>query len=155
TRSARRSTRRRSCWRRSAGSSSWREHAWPDRRRASRIEYRRGVRRLALVLVAAAACGGGTDRSFHPTPPPDCTAKPGTALKLTQVASGLRNPVWVTAPAGDPRVFVIEQPGVIRVIRDGALVDAPYLDLQDRVNATGDEQGLLGLAFHPRFAENG
>jgi len=117
-----------------------------------------------LALLAVAACGGSSSSSdaglvdalvVDAPPAPYCTSKPGTTLKLTAVATGLRDPVWVTAPAGDNRVFILEQPGVIRVMRDGSLSPTPYLDLQDRVNATGDEQGLLGLAFHPQFAQNG
>jgi glucose/arabinose dehydrogenase len=50
---------------------------------------------------------------------------------------------------------VVEQPGRIRLLRSGALVPAPYLDITDRVGSSGSEQGLLGLAFHPRFSENG
>lgn len=70
------------------------------------------------------------------------------------VVSGLRSPVFVTAPPGDPRLFVIEQPGRIRIVRDGRLLERPFLDLTDRVGY-GGERGLLGLAFHPAYARNG
>jgi glucose/arabinose dehydrogenase len=71
------------------------------------------------------------------------------------VVDGLDSPVWLTAPPGDSaRLFVVEQPGRIRVIRNGRLLPAPFLDLRDRVRS-GGERGLLSVAFHPRYRENG
>ena len=75
-------------------------------------------------------------------------------LRLVEVASGLSSPVDLTSPDGDPRLFVVEQAGRIRVIRDGVVAETPFLDIRDRVRA-GGERGLLGLAFHPRYVENG
>ncbi|MCE9579279.1 MAG: PQQ-dependent sugar dehydrogenase [Deltaproteobacteria bacterium] len=115
------------------------------------------MRAFVVPLLVAAACGGGSSAK-HPdaAPAPYCTPKSGTKLKLTEIASGLSSPVLVTAPAGDPRIFILEQPGRIRLIgADGILRDTPYLDLGDACIQTGGEQGLLGLAFHPKFAENG
>jgi hypothetical protein len=80
--------------------------------------------------------------------------RPAGGVRLVPFIAGLEDPVQVIAPPGDPRLFVVEQPGRIRVIRDGRLVARPYLDLRDRVRA-GGERGLLSVAFHPRFAENG
>jgi len=110
-----------------------------------------------LMAAVTLSCSDGGSPPGGPPPPPApyCTAKSGTNLKLVEVATGLERPVFVTAPRGDARIFVIEQPGRIRIIKDGRLLDAPFLDLTDRVFSGGDEQGLLGLAFHPRFAENG
>ena len=95
-------------------------------------------------------------------PAPFCTPRAGTNLKLTRIADGFENPVFVTAPTRDPRIFVVEQPGRIRVIKNGVLQTVPFLDMDeiglpaaDRVNSVGDERGLLGLAFHPGFATNG
>ena len=73
---------------------------------------------------------------------------------LDPVATGLESPVFLTAPSGDARLFVVEQPGRIRVIRNGRLVPRPYLDISAKVGY-GGERGLLGLAFHPHFAQNG
>jgi glucose/arabinose dehydrogenase len=75
---------------------------------------------------------------------------------LTPVVSGLTLPVYVTAsPGDDARLFVLERQGTIRVVRDGVLLAHPFLDLRAIVAAAGsDEQGLLGLAFHPRYQEN-
>ena len=52
------------------------------------------------------------------------------------------------------RLFVVEQAGRIRVVRDGNLLGASFLDIASRVSS-GGERGLLGLAFHPRYSENG
>lgn len=65
----------------------------------------------------------------------------------------LERPVFVTHPPGDARLFILEQTGAIQIFKNGALLANPYLTIN--VNATGDEQGLLGLAFHPKFAQNG
>jgi glucose/arabinose dehydrogenase len=90
---------------------------------------------------------------------PTCAPVNGTTLTTEIVADDLDDPVLVTAPPGDGRLFVVEQPGRIRIIKDGALLETPFLDLSDEdedpVNALGNEQGLLGLAFHPSYAANG
>ncbi|MGD8485937.1 MAG: PQQ-dependent sugar dehydrogenase, partial [Chloroflexota bacterium] len=80
----------------------------------------------------------------------------GLEIGLVPVSDGFDQPVFVTAAAGDPdRLYVVEQPGRIRVIGpDGATASAPFLDLGAAVQ-TGGERGLLGLAFHPRYADNG
>jgi glucose/arabinose dehydrogenase len=59
------------------------------------------------------------------------------------------------AGAGSGRLFIIEKVGRIRIFQDGQLVDFPYLDITDRVGSGGNEQGLLGLAFHPNYEGNG
>jgi len=53
----------------------------------------------------------------------------------------------------DGRIFILEQPGRIRILRSGSLSQAPFLDLTSKVE-DGGEEGLLGLAFHPGFAQN-
>lgn len=71
------------------------------------------------------------------------------ALQLEPFAEGLIEPVKI-ANAGDSRLFVVEQPGRIRIVQpDGTLLATPFLDIQDRVNNSGNEQGLLGLVFEP------
>src|SRR5690554_1406829 len=75
-------------------------------------------------------------------------------IDLELVVGGLDAPVFVTAaPGDDGRLFVVEQGGLIRVVRDGALLDEPFLDLTSLVTARG-EQGLLGLTFHPLYTSN-
>lgn len=94
-----------------------------------------------------------TVQNGDPEPPPPPPPPPSEAV-LEPHASGLSQPVVITH-AGDPRMFVVEQPGRIRVIDDGSVLPAPFLDITDRVDDAGNEQGLLGLAFHPDYAENG
>lgn len=76
-------------------------------------------------------------------------------LRLEEFASGLDLPVDITH-AGDDRLFVVEKRGFIRVLEsDGSLVEKPFLDIDSLVNSGASERGLLGLAFHPNYAENG
>ncbi|MBK9069969.1 MAG: PQQ-dependent sugar dehydrogenase [Myxococcales bacterium] len=129
---------------------------------------------LTLLLVSAIGCRGGngatpdgqvdapsdaasdapTDAPYEPIAP--CVASDDTGVTSDVVASGFLDPVLVTAPAGDARLFVVEQGG--RIIMLGE-TRGTFLDLRASaggpVRATGNEQGLLGLAFHPGFAENG
>src|SRR5215210_486220 len=58
-------------------------------------------------------------------------------------------------PDGSGRLFVIEKAGRIRILEKDQLLEAPFLDITDRVGSEGNEQGLLGLAFHPQYQENG
>jgi glucose/arabinose dehydrogenase len=78
----------------------------------------------------------------------------GTGARLEAIASGLSSPLYLTAPPGDPRLFIVEQTGAIRVVQDGALLPTPFLDLSGQVSI-GGEQGLLGLAFYPDYATSG
>ena len=72
------------------------------------------------------------------------------------VSSGLQAPIGLAhAGDGSGRLFVLEQPGRIRIVRDGILSPAPFLDITGRVGSRGFEQGLLGLAFHPNYTQNG
>lgn len=76
-------------------------------------------------------------------------------IDLELVADGFESPVYVTSAPADPeRLFVVERGGLIRVIRDGEVSSEPFLDLTSRVSTDG-EQGLLGMAFHPRYPVNG
>jgi len=82
-----------------------------------------------------------------PPPDPQCCA-------LAPLVSGLRRPTLITH-AGDDRLFIIEQPGRIRIVAGGALREEPFLDIERIVGSNANEQGLLGLAFHPNYAANG
>jgi glucose/arabinose dehydrogenase len=116
----------------------------------------------------------------EPEPDPDPDPKPGpdpigdpipepiekgsVRIELEAVASGLVAPVYLTHAGDDTdRLFVVDQPGTIRIIQDGMLLKKPFLDVRDRVHMPGffgtldesdfDERGLLGLAFHPGFGD--
>ena len=76
-------------------------------------------------------------------------------LVLETLATGFYKPVAISQ-ANDSRLFVTQQNGLIRIIDEGGSVFAtPFLNIQDRVNTSGNERGLLGLAFHPHYADNG
>jgi len=73
-----------------------------------------------------------------------------------QVVTGIGKPLDLqSSPDGSGRLFVVAQRGVIRLVKDGALVQEPFLDITDRVGVNGNEQGMLGLAFHPDFSSSG
>lgn len=77
-------------------------------------------------------------------------------ITLNQVvASGLDHPVLATN-AGDnsQRLFVLEQPGQIKIVQNGLVLSTPFLDIRSKVSY-GGERGLLGLAFHPNYKNNG
>ena len=79
---------------------------------------------------------------------------PGAYQWQQYPVSGLQRPVDLQ-PDGSGRLFVLEKAGRIRIIENDQLLEAPFLDITDRVGSSANEQGLLGLAFHPQYAENG
>src|SRR5262245_3520121 len=75
----------------------------------------------------------------------------GTGIDTALVATGLTSPTYLTAPRLDPRrLFVVEQPGRVRIIKDGVLLVQPFLAIENKVASDG-ERGLLSLAFHPAY----
>ncbi len=77
------------------------------------------------------------------------------SYKWTPVATGFSQPTDIQFPDdGSGRMFVLEQPGTIRLVRNGSVAAIPFLDIRGKVGSAGSEQGLLGLAFHPDFAHN-
>ena len=77
------------------------------------------------------------------------------SVKLVKVASGFERPTSITnAGDGSGRVFVVEQGGLVRVMRGGQVLAQPLLDVRGLTRA-GGERGLLGLAFDPKFGQNG
>ena len=80
-------------------------------------------------------------------------------INLELVADGLTAPLFLThAGDGSGRLFIVDQPGQIRIVKNGVLLPAPFLDITSKtvaVNPFFDESGLLGLAFHPDYANNG
>jgi len=120
---------------------------------------------IAVVALLVIGCGGSGDRatarpaSPSPSATPEATATP----KATVARPGLRlkrigsfdSPVYVTAPRDDRRrIFVVEQGGTVRIVRDGKKVARPFLDISDRISS-GGERGLLSLAFAPDYASSG
>ena len=84
-----------------------------------------------------------------------CSAPLFAEIRLATVVRGLSAPVFVGhAGDGTNRLFVVEQRGAIKVLRPGSSTPTTFLDIQTKV-LSGGEQGLLGLAFHPRYFWNG
>ncbi|HEX6655769.1 MAG TPA: PQQ-dependent sugar dehydrogenase [Candidatus Limnocylindria bacterium] len=103
---------------------------------------------------ASPSTSGGASASPGGTPGPN--AHDPNAIHLELVVNGLTDPIGITnAGDGSGRLFVNERAGRILVInRDGTLQQQPFVDLSDRILA-GGERGLLGVAFHPDFKDNG
>jgi len=81
-----------------------------------------------------------------------------TQMSLVQIASGLNQPIGVVNTGdGGKRLFIVEQAGVIRILNSGtgSLNATPFLDISTQIDSGGNEQGLLGLVFHPDYASNG
>lgn len=97
---------------------------------------------IAITMAGAASCG-------------DALGLDPAGGTLVMVAEGLSGPVLLThAPDDRSRMFIVEKPGRIRIIRDGSVLSTPFLDIRSLVSDSG-EQGLLGLAFHPDYDSNG
>ncbi len=108
---------------------------------------------ILLAMAAAVLAQGGDEPVTFRTSPPN-----PAGVTLTRIASGLDRPVLVTnAGDGSGRLFVVEQTGRIWIIQNGEFLEPPFLDLSSAVTRIDgySEQGLLGLAFHPAYAENG
>jgi glucose/arabinose dehydrogenase len=94
-----------------------------------------------LAALAVAACASASPHR-------------ATAYHFKLVRSGFDEPLHVAAAKGQPgKLYVVEQTGVIRVIVSGKLQARPFLDIHSRITS-GGEQGLLSVAFHPKFAKN-
>ncbi len=114
--------------------------------------------RVAAVLAVGTLNIASCSRQGTPASPPPPSSfpppQPGGELRLETVATDLDRPLHLTAPPGDPRLFVVEKSGRIKILKGGASAPVVFLDLHDSVS-TGSEQGLLSMAFHPQYASNG
>ncbi len=79
---------------------------------------------------------------------------PASNPQAQLVTSAVSQPVLVTAPPGDDRLFIVEKGGTIAIVEDGSLRSTKFLNIGSLVSG-GGEQGLLGMAFHPNYASNG
>jgi glucose/arabinose dehydrogenase len=137
---------------------------------------------LTLASLACSLVATPAPTSMPPTAAPVSStplpaSEPATAVSSTEVpvptgvpsvsqlpsaesahweplVGGLTQPLDIQT-AGDERLFVLEQPGTIRIVQGGELLPTPFLDIRQLVVNQGNEQGLLGLAFDPNYAETG
>jgi glucose/arabinose dehydrogenase len=124
----------------------------------------------ACFILAASGCGGDNDASGRAETGPaqvplsdnrsttgsgSTVARPSVATVRLRRIGTFDSPTYLTAPPGDRRrLFLVEQPGAIRVVRDGRKLATPFLDLRANVQA-GGERGLLSMAFAPDYAKSG
>jgi glucose/arabinose dehydrogenase len=105
------------------------------------------MRRSSCAVIAAVLAIAGTPADADVT------------VNLEEVATGLTAPMMMVQPAGDDRRFIAEQIGLVKILTpDGEVLEEPFLDIRHRLIDQWpefDEKGLLGLAFHPDFANNG
>lgn len=107
----------------------------------------------ATAIATAGVATSATTGTQTTAPQP--TSNPSLTPALQEFVSGLDKPTYLTyAPGDNGLLYVTEQPGRIRIIQNGALVEAPFLDITDRVGDSGNEQGLLSVAFAPDFVQS-
>lgn len=121
---------------------------------------------LVVIGGVAVSCDSGDPEPAAPTsaiaPSTTPTVEPGETVpldlvevSLTLVSRDFDRPVFLThADDRSGRLFVVQQEGLIRVLKDGTAVNGAFLDLRDSIS-TGGERGLLGLAFAPDYAQSG
>ncbi|MFB6183075.1 MAG: sorbosone dehydrogenase family protein [Haloarculaceae archaeon] len=142
----------------------------PQRRFLRRATARRRFLRRATAVGVAAVAGcrspGASGVVTEHTDGDPTTTVDGTAGSTTtalpdavgaeRVADGFASPVGLEIPDSNRR-FVVDQDGRIHLHTDAGRAEEPYLDVRDRMIDVGgyDERGLLGLAFHPEFSDNG
>ncbi|MEO7368039.1 MAG: PQQ-dependent sugar dehydrogenase [Gemmatimonadaceae bacterium] len=100
----------------------------------------------AVALIACTDSAAKTPESSERTE--------SHTLRLEQIGDHFQGPVYVASPPGDSRLFVVEQAGRIRVVKNGVVSPTPFLDITSRVKS-GGEQGLFSVAFHPDYRTNG
>ncbi|MCY4079706.1 MAG: PQQ-dependent sugar dehydrogenase [Caldilineaceae bacterium] len=111
---------------------------------------------LILTLHSPSWVAWRDFRVFGVQPGDSIVEEEAPPYAVAQVATGLNYPVRVTH-AGDNsgRIFVVELPGRIRILHEGAIDEAPFLDISERVNCCVGERGMFGLAFPPSYPESG
>lgn len=119
---------------------------------------RQGTYRFLCTVGAHAQRGmrGTFSVTPPPAPPPPPEEPPldvAGSASLSSIGT-FERPVLVTTPLGDDRLFVVEQTGTVRIVRDGVTLPRPFLDLRGRITSSG-ESGLLSIAFAPDYATSG
>lgn len=110
-------------------------------RKSSALFFKAGIIPLLLLW----SCSNSHVAPKTQTGPP--------SVQLQSFVKGLNSPLGLTH-SGDPtRLYVVEQGGTVRIVKEGVLLEKPFLNISSRVRS-GGEMGLLGLAFHPKFSEN-
>jgi glucose/arabinose dehydrogenase len=119
-----------------------------------------GISSVAIILIVLAPffdiTTGKSSRNDEINGENAVTVQPWAKLELKPVASGFREPTYLTnAKDGSGRLFVVEKEGRIKIIKEGKVLSEPFLDIVSRVRSKGSEQGLFSVAFHPKYNQNG
>jgi glucose/arabinose dehydrogenase len=114
-----------------------------------------GDARPADGSVEDAAPADGPPADARPRPQADCEPTPGTNVVLRRIATveAGGGSLLITSPPYDARLFVVNHDGKILIVEDEILLEKPFLDVRELI-ALENEQGLLGLAFHPAYEQN-
>jgi glucose/arabinose dehydrogenase len=113
-------------------------------------------KRILFLVTVLAGSVGATAQAPDASSTAGCegvSEVSGTALDVELVAVDFKNPVHLASPSRN-RLFVVEQAGLVRIVKNGKTLSKPFMDLRSRVRS-GGERGLLSIAFHPDFALNG
>lgn len=109
-----------------------------------------------LPLAAALTLAGSVQAQEAAVAQPGGKVAGSPAIALVKVADGLVDPIHVASPNdGSGRLFICERHGIVRVVKDGKLLDKPALDIRDKTLSSFLEEGLFAIEFHPQFKENG
>jgi glucose/arabinose dehydrogenase len=123
---------------------------------------------FCVLLIVFAGAGAAWAQVLPPAPVenpiPQSIEKGDIRIELEPVAVGLTSPIYLTVAPGDPnRLFVVDQVGLVRVIKSDGMLARPFLNVMDRLVTLGffgtqntrdfDERGFLGLAFHPGYTD--
>jgi glucose/arabinose dehydrogenase len=108
---------------------------------------------IFFVVVFAAV---GLNGQMHNTAEKGGKLTGSPAIELVQVATGFVDPINVAVPKdGSGRVFVVERPGIVKIVENGKVLKEPFLDIRQTVVSSFLEQGLYDLEFHPDYKKNG
>lgn len=117
----------------------------------------------AIAIAASLFCSPQRDASadtlraaatVSAAPAKSSPATQRVTIAMREIARGLNDPVYLTSPPGDARLFVVEQAGRIVILKDGHALSRAFLDITSKVQS-GGERGLLSVAFHPQYRTNG
>jgi len=115
----------------------------------------KGVTPLTTTTVVQLGPGPTTTLTPGPVVTTTAAAQPLAGLEASLVADGFERPADARSPISDDRIFVVDQPGYVYVIADSEVLEEPFLDISDEVSFDENERGLVTIAFHPRFEDNG
>lgn len=123
----------------------------PNDRSKSLASWSSGIALLILLLLFGVSQAALPVQARQGPDPDDIE------VSTELVVGGLQRPVEIAnARDGSGRLFILEKAGRVRIVNaEGELLDEPFLNIGDRVESRANERGLLGLAFHPNYAENG